>query len=251
MDIFPDESTMDHFGKTYLKLDPSSGDIRRMLNPSAREAEIIRRLRSNILSPIYFVRGNHEDFEWLASLAINQDTNTAPVDEFDCFHYAPDGTILTCQGLKIGFLGGLEFYTDNRGIDREKYQELKSSPVGSIDILITHEGPYGFTKGFRGDVQGSQMITELIEALQPRYFFSGHTELVGPCHIGETVYLNLGDLVYSARWEPEKTGLKRGCMAILDTDNGDIEIAAGGWLDEFETPFNLIKWYDKNEKVIH
>src|SRR5690606_33744642 len=112
-----------------------------------------------------------------------------------------------------------------------------------VDVLVTHEGPYGTSRGFRGDVQGSPIVTALVERLRPKWHVAGHVHtLIGPRDVGGTTYLGLAALVASRRWQPEATGLLPGCLGVLDTDADELAPVTDGWLAEFPTPFDFETW---------
>ena len=99
-----------------------------------------------------------------------------------------------------------------------------------------------------GDVHGSQLITDLIEHIQPAFHVAGHAhQLSGPKTIAQTRYLGLDGLVHSARWEPDKNGFKEGCMAILDTTAGNLEPVTDAWLSSFDTRgFDFDSWLESS-----
>ncbi|MEX0750082.1 MAG: metallophosphoesterase [Dehalococcoidia bacterium] len=235
MGAFPDMAQADGATFIHSALDPSEGDFARLLNPGAAESTEFRSLRRQLVAPIYFLRGNHEDFAWLDALPVDG-TGTAAVDAYDLLRYVPDDTVIGLATLRIAFLGGVE---EGRGADvisRAAYERLLSSTPGSLDLLITHQGPYGSSTGFRGDVQGSMLITALVDQIAPRWHVAGHAHtLVGPALHSGTVCLLLSALVPSRRWAPEARGLMQGCMAILDTDRGELSPVTGDWLSTFKT----------------
>ena len=161
----------------YLALDPSQADFSRLLKADGKLAAHLRQVRECLAGPIYFVRGNHEDFDFLNHLQVDGTAKSAAVDPFDLYRYVPDGTVLEFDGTKVAFLGGVEERSDARAIDKEAYQSLMDLGPGRIDILVTHEGPYGTSTGYHGDVHGSHMMTRLIESIKPTYHVAGHAHL--------------------------------------------------------------------------
>ena len=243
MGAFPDTNRVDAATERYLILDPSQADFSRLIRADGCLAESVRRFREQLASPIYFVRGNHEDFDYLSQLRIDQ-TLTCPVDPFDLLRYVPDGTVLQFGELQIAFLGGVEKHSDARAINKEAYQSLMDMGPGVVDVLVTHEGPYGTSIGYHGDVHGSKLMSGLIEQLQPSYHVAGHAhQLSGPSTFAKTTYLGLDGLVASARWEPEKNGFKKGCLAVLDTATASLQPVTDPWLTSFDTKgFDFDVW---------
>lgn len=88
--------------------DPTELDFSRYLHAEGEIANHIRHLRNNMIDRVYFIRGNHEDFQWLHSQKSAAQNEFVPVDPFDLLYYAADGAILNHGGLSIAFLGGIE-----------------------------------------------------------------------------------------------------------------------------------------------
>ena len=200
MGAYPTLDSIDEAGRRHVEIDPAQADFSRLLQADGVRAEHLRAVRGEMSSAIHFLRGNHEDFQYLSGLPLDEADGTAKVDGFGLFRYVPDGTVLQLRDLKIAFLGGIEAKgADPRSIDTEAYQLLMDLGPGSLDILATHEPPYGVGIGYRGQVSGSKLITGLIEHTQPAFHFSGHVHhLNGPRSYGRTW-----------SWEPRLSDLVR------------------------------------------
>jgi len=240
---FPDPERADVFSKRYLEADPAEGDLTRLLVATGSRAEALRRMRGRLTGAMHFVRGNHEDVPWLNGLPVDAGARTAPADPFDLLRYVPDGSVLDISGLRMAFLGGVEELPGDAAIDRAAYGALLELGPGSIDLLVTHEGPYGSSRGYRGDVLGSQLMTDLVTRLRPAFHVFGHAhQRLGPERLGETAYLGVDALVASAIWQPDARGLKAGCLAVLDTETRELRHVDDGWLGAFPTPFDFDEW---------
>ena len=240
---YPDPARADEPSKRYLAVDPAEGDLARLMETDAARAERLRALRASFGVAIHFVRGNHEDFDWLRGLPIDAATSTAPAGPFDILRYVRDGTVLDLEGFRIAFLGGVEELPGDASIDASAYETLADLGPGAIDLLVTHEGPYGSSTGYHGDVHGSQLMSDLLASLRPRYHAFGHAHsMFGPSALEDTTCLGLDALVASALWHPEARGLKPGCMAVLDTLRGELRHVTDTWLAEFPTPFDFGTW---------
>lgn len=246
MGAFPDPSQMEAASLRYLATDPSQADFSRLLLMDGPQAEQLHALRRSLASPIYFIRGNHEDVAWLRHLPHDTTTGTAGVDPFDLFHYVPDGTAPQLKGLRIACLGGIETpeegEAEESAIDQDAYQALLKRGTGKTDVLITHDAPYGVSVGYHGQVQGSRLITHLIERTQPTFHVAGHLALIGPRVYGSTTSLILEGLVASSLWNPQARGLEPGCLAILDTVAARLAPVTDPWLASFPTPFDADAW---------
>ena len=165
---------MDESSQRHMALDPAQADFSRLLQAHGLRAERLRAIRKEFASPIHFLRGNHEDFQYLSELP-REPGGTAKVDDFDLLRYVPDGAVLEAGGLRIAFLGGIETdETGSRSIDTHAYEKLMDMGPGSLDILATHDPPHGVGVGYRGRVAGSRLVTALIEHTQPPLHISGH-----------------------------------------------------------------------------
>ena len=214
----------------YVSADDAERDFGRFLAATGRRAASIRRARELLPAPIPFVRGNHEDPAWLTALPAD-----GRADPFDLFRYVRDGTVAETGGLRIGYLGGVEEQSDHAAIDPVAYDRLLALGPSHVDLLVTHEGPYGTSVGFRGDVHGSPLISRLVESLQPRWHVAGHAHVVhGPRAFGPTTYLGIDCVIASPRWFPDLKGLQPGCLAVLDTESGELAAVTEPWLAQMD-----------------
>ncbi len=242
MGAYPDPTRTDESTQVFLALDPSEADFSRLLAADGERAERLRGLRQQFAASLHFIRGNHEDFGWLYGLPVDAQAHTAAVDPFDLLRFVPDGTVLEVGGLRLGFLGGAEL-PGEAAIDRDAYQSLMDLGLGAVDLLVTHEPPYGTGVGYHGNVQGSRLVTRLVEQIQPTFHVAGHLhEVDGPRDYGRTTYLRLSSLVASVRWQPDARGMQPGCLGVLDTETGDLRHVMDDWLAGFPTPFDFDAW---------
>jgi len=199
-----------------------------------------------MIDRIYFIRGNHEDFHWLQSQKLTVQSDFVPVDPFDLLYYAADGAILNHGGLSIAFLGGIETPTyEQKSIDPRSYEKLMSLRPRSVDILVTHDAPYGIAKDFRGGTQGSPLVEDLIRRIEPKYLISGHYHhMNGPISFGITTYLGLNILVPPLRRD-ESRRVQPGSLAILDTETNHLKFVTEDWLSRFAKDFDFIRYMDE------
>lgn len=245
MGAFRDMSSLEQTANRHFALDPSQRDFVRLVQADAGLAEALSTLGGTIGTPVHFIRGNHEDFALLENLPRDSGSGPAAVDRFGLLRFVPDGTVMRFGKLRFAFLGGVDERNDAAGIDRGAYEALLALEPGSIDVLVTHQGPYGSSTGFRGDIHGSQMISQLIERIRPSFHVAGHAHVLsGPTRFGDTSYLGLDCIVASPLYHPEAQGLQPGCLAVLDTDHGDLRPITDDWLADFETPFDFERWFD-------
>ncbi|MBI2337529.1 MAG: metallophosphoesterase [Deltaproteobacteria bacterium] len=153
--------------------------------------------------PVYFCKGNHEDFLFLTNY--NQDKPILPN-----LYYVPNGTVLTIQGVTVGFFGG---NYSPKWFERDVPANMQSQKILGyfnqteiktlrksetvVDILITHEPCQALD--FGSDRYGCEPIQKLIEELQPTYAFSGHIHKYAEGTIGRTKCVGLGAINYQGR----------------------------------------------------
>ncbi len=190
-----------------------------------------------------FVKGNHEDFAFLADMASAGDEPVG-VDAYGALLYLPNGGIWSCSlgahTLRIGSLGGVEpreGRTGGAGTPYFNRSELKAlrQRVGDLDVLITHDVPQGGAIGLGSafERRGSAGVRDIIRETQPRYHFCGHWHEPGfklevP---GATQSYLLNEVNFrSAR------RLNRGCFGMLRWNgpgDSDFQIVDEPWLGEY------------------
>jgi hypothetical protein len=189
---------------------------------------------------IHFIRGNHENHQLLKGY--NQ-ISELESDPLACLRYVPDGTILDKNGFTIGFLGGVESPNED-GIDSGKVSSLKG-----VDVLITHDGPFGIAQGFKGQLQGSKLMTHIITEIQPKYHFYGHYHIVnGPTKTGRTLSYGLSTMVLPIRRNPE-LDINPGSLGIFDTETKEYYLLDTTGFEDLKRDMkieDIIKYQDVN-----
>ncbi len=128
---------------------------------------------------IIFVRGNHEDFDFLAQYA-DKDSPLS-VDHFCCMWYLSNGAVTQIKGrdgrtLTVAGLGGIEqtgHSTEQHNFTNSDFRRLLS--MKNIDILLTHQPPVGYV----GDGRGSKKVEDLLKSMEPVYHFCGDAHVPG------------------------------------------------------------------------
>jgi len=124
--------------------------------------------------PTWFVRGNNEDFELLAR------SPDSSIDPAGLIRHLAGGRVYSAlEGkLRIAALGGIQPRRVKepglpKYVQQADVEALLSLPVGSADLLLTHDGPIG--KSLRGiGSAGSIAVYDLVKHLRPRWHFFGH-----------------------------------------------------------------------------
>ncbi|MXQ52387.1 metallophosphoesterase family protein [Shimazuella alba] len=228
----------------YVKKDLAQLDFSRYLQAKGKLAENIQYIRTNHLEQIYFIRGNHEDFTWLRKKSSLAQKGTVCVDSFDLFYYATDGSVIKKNNLSIAFLGGIQTSRTEESIDEIAYHTLLNTNK-KIDVLITHDAPFGIGTGYYGDIQGSTMISTLIKQLQPNYLIAGHYHhMAGPLQFKNTTYLGLSVLV-NLRENDQLRSIEPGSMAVLDTSQAELRFVLEPWITDINGNFDFNSFVDQ------
>jgi predicted phosphohydrolase len=182
----------------------------------------------------YFVRGNHEDFNYLENFA-----TPSPIDRWQKIWYIPDCQTLKVErdnfAVKIAAFGGIAPSKEQpaRGKSaREQYRQAqkvgKSEPrffsehsieciltaLQGADIFMTHAGPYS------PDLPtGSTLLEQLAKQLQPRVHLFGHHHRV----IDRQNSLNGSLSIGLEHLEFDRHGkVKQGSWGILSISPGSL-----------------------------
>ncbi|GIH23667.1 hypothetical protein Aph01nite_19770 [Acrocarpospora phusangensis] len=232
---FPSPERWDAPSRRFGADSPAQGDFFRLLDPTPELAEGVRLALAQV-PPFLFVSGNHEDHDWLETLHRAAGADVTPVDPLGAYHHVTCGQILDVGGRRVGFLGMVDV-PGKMDFDPEAYAMFENAEPGSVDILITHEGPYGMSRNVHGVVQGSAKLTRLIERLQPRLHVSGHYHHENGDRVyGRTRSYALAQLVPPkiTRWSPDPVNpdqrVAAGSIAVLDTETYAFEYVHDAWL---------------------
>jgi len=234
---YPSADRFDEPSRRFIADSPAQGDFFRLLDPSPQLAEHVRAALEH-MPPVLFVSGNHEDHEWLDALHTAAGSELVPVDPLGAIRHVDCGHIMEIAGLRTAFLGMIEA-PGEMDFDEAAYAYLLGLEPGSVDLLVTHEGPYGLSHDRRGNVQGSPKLTRLIDHLQPPLHISGHIHREnGPRHYGRTASYALANLVgpKATPYQPEGVNpeqrVKDGSIGLLDTETRAFEYLHDDWLAE-------------------
>jgi hypothetical protein len=147
----------------------------------------------------------------------------AAIDRFGLLRYVPDGTCLEISDKSIAFMGGVDATDTKPAIfNHEAYTRLIGRKPQTIDLLITHDCPWGIAEGFNGQTQGSALITKLLDQLQPEFHVAGHYHISVARTYGRTKFLCLSNIMASAKWHPEIKGICPGWLAVIDTSSNSL-----------------------------
>ncbi len=137
--------------------------------------DYFRRRGQSFLKPLYFIDGNHEDFNHIDKLVKKYE---------DFFTYLPRSTVHSIEGYRFLALGGAAYMDSmitERGavITNQQINEALKFPEDAVDIIITHDCPENIgvpnTPGMAhfGDT-GFPRSGELSSRYKPKLWFFGH-----------------------------------------------------------------------------
>jgi len=150
-------------------------------------------------SCLTFVSGNHENWGEIASMD--------EINKFDNLLHLQNGDVFQIEGLNfLGFGGNysskyFEYAKKDlpqnrrRHFVREEYERaLEWLPTLNIDVVVTHEAPTPYKKSWRGTERemGIELITDLVNVLEPKYHIFGHHHRMTIKEIGTTISIGLG-----------------------------------------------------------
>jgi hypothetical protein len=235
MGAYPDHSRLDSATVRHAKRDPDELDYINYIS----ETDSYRSVFGALETPVVFVRGNHEDFEYLS-----QFRQPAPVDPWGRITYVPNGhcyELVSDTGqVRIASFGGIapkletcargQKSRDSFGKSRQRSErnpkrftraEAEKAFLGArdIDILMTHAGPE--MPDFSA---GSVLLRKLCDRLQPRvHLFGHHHRVYGPAKgpVGECL-VGLEHVDFDRQGD-----LKEGCWGILEVSEDKVDFHFG------------------------
>jgi len=241
---YPDASKCDKATRRWIERDPEEagfsryfvspvGEVERLFRPEFGEYSAIR-------CPVFFVPGNHEDFDYLKSAcrlpaAPSLPQHTFPADCYKRFHGIVDGAVVVLRGrdgtpLRIAGIWGIENaragapYQINPG----SAQRLRNLGPGAFDLLLTHDSPAG-----SHPMGSSALIAEVVRSCRPSLHVFGHVPPMGGRH--EFGVPNSGTrsvVLKDVSFGRDGTESLHGAMGVLDWDGIEarFQIADDDWL---------------------
>ncbi|HVX43982.1 MAG TPA: metallophosphoesterase, partial [Mycobacteriales bacterium] len=196
---YPSYSELPDEDRAFIDGSPAQGDIFGLLDGSLILESV----------PILFITGNHDNAGWLDSLHSTE--KVVAIDASGIFRHVACGTVLDIDGVRFGFLGGVEEPEWGLDIDLDA-----AAGLAGVDVLVTHDGPYGLAV-WEGRTQGSAKLAGLIGRIQPRLHVHGHYHhRNGPRRYGRTRSYGLAQLVPPVPRNPDQR-IAPGSIGILDT----------------------------------
>ncbi|MBN1359365.1 MAG: metallophosphoesterase [Sedimentisphaerales bacterium] len=199
---FPDAERLDGATRKHVKNDPTELGFSAYL--AGRRTAPIRTI---------FIAGNHEDFDFLQS---HQDQELDASGKLYCLGNGsvvrPVANVLVGGLWGISTSGPRRYKGDPRKyVDDEACLRLMEHDGGRVDILLCHDVPWDSTHG--AVHRGSRRLAEVVECIQPRYVFHGHTSGDDPpWWLGRTQVIGLNQSCFV------KIPHRDGGIVLVDTD---------------------------------
>jgi predicted phosphodiesterase len=239
---FPPPFKVDKATMRFYEKDPDELSFIDYYEGSKEADEILKEnysAKRYIKANLYFIKGNHEDFDFLESLPEYYDSATS-LDAYHKIFYLKSGNFYKIPidgiNLNIACLGGVNYHKGFGAGPASPYytkSEFKQlcSIKNNIDIFLSHDVPYGTIH----EGSGSLEVLEFIKDFQPALHFCGHyhedgMELVVP---GKTKSFQLNEVNFR---KPSK--LNKGCIAIIEiTENKtySVYILDEDWMKEYNS----------------
>jgi hypothetical protein len=177
--FFPDPARLDKATRRHAEKDPLELGARLIAEPNTLADATF----DDPWCPdrLYFVAGNHEDFELLEGHSAGGDDSAYPVDHYLAVWCLRDGRARTLPGgLSVGGLWGIDDRAPSarRGYAKRAYIRPRSASqlAGEhLDVLLTHDSP----RDVIYDNSGSEEISALVSMTEPAYHFFGHYSQTG------------------------------------------------------------------------
>jgi DNA repair exonuclease SbcCD nuclease subunit len=244
---YPALERLDKATRRYAEQDPTELGF---LQHFAQYDEEVAALLKQTDCPLVFVRGNHEDHQWLDELEQQANGPIFPVDAYRRVWCLKSGVPYTfrVEDKSINVLGvgriGLRDQENETSRSSQRsskhiqpYEQKQLYRVNfekwQPDVLLTHDS----ARGFVFPDSGLTEIDDVLASSTPLYHFFGHYG--GDCEIkpdvnGQTVACKLGEL----HWDRRTSGkvLEAGSLGILRWHNREeqrLEIVDEPWLKEY------------------
>jgi hypothetical protein len=238
---FPDITKVDHATRRWMGIDPEEAGFSRYFVKSQSAIERLFTQEfgefSDVRCPIYFVPGNHEDYEFLNAKRMATAQKTFAVDCYRRLHCIRDGAIVRIQGrdgncVRVAGIWGIENTKPHAAykINPASTGHLESLGKDEFDVLLTHDAPAEAYPDM-----GSKLIIRVIKACQPSIHLFGHVHPIRGRHEfslagSRTKSFILKDVSFGKSRNEDLSG----SLGILDWDGSvaRVSVATDPWLKQ-------------------
>ncbi|MFT5684328.1 MAG: Icc-related predicted phosphoesterase [Myxococcota bacterium] len=231
MGAYPDLSRIDDATRRHAARDSDELGFSQYVHGCAEGADLL----DHDGWPVVWMRGNHEDFDYLAGFH-----KPTAVDPWQRLLFLPDGQQHTLAGVRIGAMGGMAPRQERRGRGRTMRKKFRKEQASGdprlvprrlinttfVDtvphVLLTHAAPKTPELPF-----GSELLTNLCRRIHPRIHLFGHHHVAldpttGP---GGSTLIGLDHLDF------RRNQLQARCWGILELEGNEVRWT---WGDTFE-----------------
>lgn len=191
--------------------------------------------------PLVFIPGNHEDFSFLGKCGDAASPNEAvyPVSADAKISALRSGRIWSFgvygERVRVAGISGIAGGSQKKGrhpryhLSDDDSLDLAVAGPGSIDIMISHEGPTGLFTESRLRDAGSSALRLVIREAQPKLAFFAHYDREGEWEIGATrvFAMNKCGYVTSGTWPVAEGGV---AIVMWHTESPIVERLEADWL---------------------
>lgn len=242
---FPDITKVDKATRRWITRDPEqAGFSTYFVHPQPAVERMFEREHgefSDVRCPIFFVPGNHEDFDFLnekRKQSARQTTFT--VDCYRRFSCIQDGSIICITGhdgkqLRVAGVWGIENTTPNAPyrINPKVVQYLESLGPGHYDLLLTHDAPADASPiGV-----GSKQISGIIGVCKPPVHVFGHVHPAGNQHELQAANSQTRSFILkNVSFGKDRSENLCRALGLLDWDGttAKLSIIADDWLSQMQ-----------------
>lgn len=244
---FPPPYRLDKATKRFAESDPDELGFTAYYNGEPEAEEILgpeplehRRIEADMV----FIRGNHEDFQYLLELE-GAESGPVPVDAYQRIFYLKSGVPFDyVKGEHSVCIAGLGGISDEEGVAVKKDGDVfytnadvkRLSALGSrVDIFLSHEAPFGGAVSIHPKYEGagSHDVKAFMHDFHPAYHFCGHYHEEGKA-LFTTSQTRSYLLNAVSFWKPHR--LNPGCIGVLQWQKRTplgFTLLDAPWLREF------------------
>lgn len=233
---YPDVTRIDKATRKFAAKDPTElGFSQHFVAYDPKVAAVLNEVDANLV----FVRGNHEDHDWLDRLESAARQAIFPVDAYQrvwClrtgmpYTFQKDGEELVIVGIGRIEPGSRKRVDQGAFIQEYEVRQLSRYDQRKVDILITHDVARDYIETGKGMVE----VRRYLDSHTPAYHCFGHIGGAAFEDIDDnenTKVLKLADLEWTRSGE-----VAPGSMAILhwnSPDDHSLEIIQPDWWSAF------------------
>lgn len=232
--VWPDPTKLDKATVRFVAEDEDELGFVDFANGSEALYNLFLSKDADVLPDIYFIKGNHEDFDFLGSLAGKRHATT-PIDAYHKINYISNGKVFTYakgnEHIQIGGIGGIDISTVSKKKEKDMYftdKEIQELSLNKeINILLTHHG-----STTKNNIL-SEKIYDLRDSIKPQYHFYGHLHKEAPILKENDTFLIQMNLLGFRRESGVLTKQAFGILEWHDKNNNKFEFVEDEWIKEY------------------